>query len=246
MNEHLWKVLIDALPRLLRYGITVTIPLTVLSFSLALVISVIVALIQYANVKGLRQFCRFYIWVVRGTPLLVQLYLVFYGLPSLGIVLDALPCAVLVFGINEAAYMAESFRGALESVSKGQLEAGQCVGMNYLQIMWHIVLPQAFRVAFPALSNSLISMTKETSLASTITVMEMFRQAQVINGRVYESLGLYTEVALIYLLICTLLTALQHWGERKLGSYGQTAKQEGILSRFLGLHRNLPGKQNAR
>lgn len=234
MNEHLWEVLANAFPRLLGYGITVTMPLMLLSFSLALVLAIIVAMIQYANIKILRQICRFYIWVVRGTPLLVQLYLIFYGLPNLGIVLKAFPCAVMVFGINEAAYMAESVRGALESVSKGQVEAGHCVGMNYLQIMWHIVLPQAFRVAFPALSNSMISMTKETSLAATITVMEMFRQAQVINGRVYESLGLYTEVALIYLMFCTILTALQHYGERKLGSYGQTTKQASFLDRLLG------------
>ena len=220
MNERLWGILIDAFPKLLMYGIEVTVPLTILSFALALIISVIVALIQYADVKVLRQICRFYIWIVRGTPLLVQLYLVFYGLPSLGIVLDAFPTAVLVFGLNEGAYMAESVRGALEAVPKGQVEAGYCVRMSYLQIMVHIVLPQAFRIAFPALSNSLISMVKGTSLAASITVMEMFRQAQVINGRVYESLGLYSEVALIYLMFCTILTAHQHWGEKKLGSYG--------------------------
>ena len=190
MNERLWNILLTSFPRLLGYGIRVTIPLTVLSFALALVISVIVALIQYADIRGLRQLCRFYIWIIRGTPLLVQLYLVFYGLPSLGIVLAAFPTAVLVFGFNEGAYMAESVRGALESVSRGQVEAGYCVGMSYIQIMWHIVLPQAFRIAFPALGNSLISMVKGTSLAATITVMEMFRQAQVINGRVYESLGI--------------------------------------------------------
>ena len=224
MDDHLWEVLLDAFPRLLGYGLRVTIPLTLLSFTLAIIIAVIVALIQYANIKVLRQICRFYIWVVRGTPLLVQLYLIFYGLPNIGIVLNAFPCAVLVFGINEAAYMAESVRGALESVSKGQVEAGQCVGMNYLQIMWHIVLPQAFRVAFPALSNSLISMLKGTSLAATITVTEMFRQATVINGRVYESLGLYSEVALIYLAFCTILTWLQRRGEKRLASYGGDGK----------------------
>ncbi len=220
MNERLWNILLDAFPKLLRYGAEVTLPLTALSFLLALAVSVIVALIQYANVRVLRQICRFYIWIIRGTPLLVQLYLVFYGLPSVGIVLNAFPAAVLVFGFNEGAYMAESMRGALESVSTGQMEAGYCVGMNYLQIMVHVVLPQAFRTAFPALSNSLISMLKGTSMASTITVMEMFRQAQVINGRVYESLGLYAEVALIYLLFCTLLTWLQRLGEKRLASYG--------------------------
>ncbi|MBR1584824.1 MAG: amino acid ABC transporter permease [Clostridia bacterium] len=220
MNERLWNILLDALPKLLRYGAQVTLPLTALSFLLALIIAVAVALIQYANVKVLRQICRFYIWIIRGTPLLVQLYLVFYGLPSVGVMLDAFPAAVLVFGFNEGAYMAETMRGSLESVSRGQMEAGYCVGMNYLQIMVHVVLPQAFRTAFPALSNSLISMLKGTSMASTITVMEMFRQAQVINGRVYESLGLYSEVALIYLLFCTLLTWLQRLGEKRLASYG--------------------------
>jgi cystine transport system permease protein len=224
MNERLWGILVDSFPKLLDYGIRVTVPLTILSFALALLISVVVALIQYAQVKVLRQVCRFYIWIIRGTPLLVQLWLVFYGLPSVGILIDAFPAAVLVFGFNEGAYMAESVRGALESVSRGQMEAGYCAGLNYVQIMAHIVLPQAFRTAFPALSNSLISMLKGTSMAATITVVEMFRQATVINGRVYESLGLYTEVALIYLLFCTVLTWLQHLGEKKLASYGGDRK----------------------
>ena len=219
-GSRVWGVLWDAFPRLLGYFLRVSIPLTVLSFALALLISVAVAMLQYAKVPVARQICRFYIWVIRGTPLLVQLYLVFYGLPSLGVVLNAFPCAVLVFGFNEGAYMAESMRGALEAVPAGQMEAGACVGLSYLQIMWHIVLPQAFRIAFPALSNSLISMVKGTRLAATITVMEMFRQAQVINGKVYESLGLYTEVALIYLAFCTLLTFLQRRGERRLNRFG--------------------------
>ena len=220
MSERLWDILVSSFPRLLGYGLKVTLPLTALSFALALVISVIVAMIQYAKVPVLRQICRFYIWIIRGTPLLVQLFLVFYGLPQLGVVWAAFPTAVVVFGFNEGAYMAESVRGALESVSRGQMEAGYCVGMNYFQIMWHVILPQAFRTAFPALSNSLISMMKGTSLAATITVMEMFRQAQVINGRVYESLALYSETALIYLIFSTVLTYLQRWGEKKLGQYG--------------------------
>jgi cystine transport system permease protein len=116
--------------------------------------------------------------------------------------------------------MAETIRGTLEGVSKGQLEAGYCVGMTWPKIMWHVVLPQAMRTAFPALSNSMIAMLKETSMAATITVMEMFRQAQVINGRVYEPLALYLEAALIYLIFCTILTWLQHRGEKRLATYG--------------------------
>jgi len=220
MSDRLWGILVDSFPKLLGYGIRVTIPLTIISFVLAFAIALLVALIQYGDVKGLRQVCRFYIWITRGTPLLVQLYIVFFGLPSVGITLDAFVAAVLVLGFNEAAYMAETIRGALESVSRGQLEAGYCVGLNFPKIMAHIVLPQAMRTAFPALSNSMISMLKETSMAATITVMEMFRQAQVINGRVYESLGLYGEVALIYLMFCTILTWIQHRGEKKLASYG--------------------------
>jgi cystine transport system permease protein len=220
MNERLWSILVESFPQLLGYGIRVTVPLTIFSFAIALAVAVVVALIQYANVKVLRQICRFYIWIVRGTPLLVQLYIVFYGLPSLGIVFNAFPAAVLVVGFNEGAYMAETIRGTLESVNPGQLEAGYCVGMTWPKIMWHVVLPQALRTAFPALSNSLISMLKGTSLAATITVMEMFRQAQVINGRVYESLGLYVEVALIYLAFCTILSWIQRRGEKRLASYG--------------------------
>ena len=222
MNERIMQILWDALPQLLEKFVTITIPLTAMSFGLALIIAVAVAMVQYAHVRVLSGVCRVYIWIIRCTPLLVQLYLVFYGLPSLGILLDAYPTAVLVFGINEGAYMAESMRGALEAVPSGQLEAGYCVSMSYLSTMWHVILPQAFRTAFPAISNSLISMVKGTSLASVITVTEMFRQAIVINGRVYESLALYSEVALIYLVFCSALTLLQRWGEKKLGAYGGT------------------------
>ena len=220
MNERVIQIVKDAFPQLIEKFFTMTIPLTILSYSLALLIAVITAMIQYAHVKGLQRACRIYIWIIRCTPLLVQLYLVYYGLPSAGIYLDAYPTVVLVFGINEGAYLAETVRAAMEAVPTGQMEAGYCVGMNYMQIMGHVVLPQAFRTAFPSMFNSLISMVKETSLASTITVTEMFRQAIVINGRVYETLALYTEVALIYLAFCSLLTVLQHRGEKKLSSYG--------------------------
>lgn len=210
--ESFWKILLP--------GLTMTIPLTVISFSLAMIIAVITAMVQFANVKILKPIARFYIWVVRGTPLLVQLYVIFYGLPNLGIMIDPFPSAVLVFSINEGAYCAETVRAALEAVPHGQIEAGYCVGMNYMQIMRRIVLPQALRTAFPSLSNNLISMVKDTSLAANITVMEMFMVTQRIASRYYEHLALYIEVALIYLLFCTVLTKLQSIGEKKLSSYG--------------------------
>ena len=127
--------------------------------------------------------------------------------------------AVIVFSLNEGAYAAEAIRGALESVPAGQMEAGYCVGMTYLQTMRRIVLPQALRTAFPSLMNSLISMLKDTSLASTITVAEMFMATQRIAGRTFEYMPLYLEVAFIYLLFSTIMTKLQRIGEKKLGAY---------------------------
>lgn len=213
------SVLAEALPRILTAGLTMTIPLTLVSFFFAMIIAVAVALVQYANVPVLRQIARFYIWVIRGTPLLVQLFVVFYGMPNIGILIDPFPAAVIVFSINEGAYMAEIIRAALESVPAGQMEAGRCVGMTYLQTMRRIILPQAMRTAFPSLSNSLISMIKDTSLAANITVTEMFMATQRIVARTYEPLALYIEVGLIYLLFCTVLTKLQSVGEKRLNAH---------------------------
>ena len=216
----LWGLLADSFWQILLPGLTMTIPLTVLSFSLAMVIAVAVALIQFAQIPVLREICRFYIWVIRGTPVLVQLFVVFYGLPDLGIVPDPFPSAVIVFSINEGAYCAETVRAALESVPRGQLEAAECAGLTWWQSVRRIVLPQAMRTAFPPLSNSLIAMVKDTSLASNITVAEMFMETQRIASRELEFLPLYIEVALIYLLFCTVLTRLQRIGEKKLSAYG--------------------------
>ena len=220
MSERLWGILVDSFGKILLPGLTVTIPLTAISFTLALIIAVAVALVQFAHVPVLQRLARFYIWVIRGTPVLVQLFVVFYGLPGVGILIEPFPAAVLVFSINEGAYCAETMRAALEAVPAGQMEAGYCVGMSYMQIMRRILLPQAMRTAFPSLSNNLISMVKDTSLAANITVMEMFMVTQRIASRYYEHLALYIEVALIYLLFCTVLTKLQSWGEKKLSSYG--------------------------
>lgn len=218
ISSRVWEILADSFWKILLPGLTMTIPLTVIAFSLALVIAVCMALVQFARVQGLKQLSRFYIWVFRGTPLLVQLFVVFYGLPRVGIVMNPFPAAVLVFSLNEGAYCAETIRAALEAVPVGQLEAGYCAGMTYLQTMRRIILPQALRTAFPPLSNSLISMVKDTSLAANITVTEMFMVTQRIAARTYEPLALYIEVGLIYLLFSTVLTRLQRVGEKKLNA----------------------------
>ncbi|MBQ4296672.1 MAG: amino acid ABC transporter permease [Clostridia bacterium] len=222
--ERIWRIITESFPLLLEFGIKFTIPITIASFAVAFLLSVFVALAQYAKTPVLRQLCRVYIWVIRGTPLLVQLFLVYYGLPKLGIITEKYSTAILVLGINEGAYMAESLRGALEAVPRGQLEAGLCVSMTYPKIMWHVVLPQAFRTVFPAFSNSFIAMLKETSLIKSITIIEMFRQAEIIAAREYEPLVLYTEVALIYLAFCSVLTLLQRRLEKRLDHYGGGVK----------------------
>ena len=210
-DQRLLGLVTDSFWQILLPGLTVTVPLTAIAFSLAMVIAVAVALVQFAGLRVLRQLARFYIWVIRGTPLLVQLFVVFFGLTKVGIVIAPFPAAVLVFSINEGAYCAETIRGALESIPAGQLEGGRCLGLSWFQTVRS--------VAFPALSNSLIAMMKDTSLAANITVTEMFMATQRINARVYEPLALYIEVGLIYLMFSTALTWLQRWGEKKLGAY---------------------------
>ena len=216
MPERIISLLISSFDDILIQGIKVTIPLTVISFAIAMIIALVVAIVQVANIRILKQIARFYVWIIRGTPLLVQLFIVFFGLPSLGIVIDAFPSAVIVFSINTGAYASETIRAAIEAVPEGQFEAAYCVGMNYFQTMYRIVLPQAMRTAFPPLSNSLIGLVKDTSLAASITVVDMFLVAQRIAAQTYETFVLYMEVAAVYLLFCTVLTKLQSVLEKKM------------------------------
>ena len=218
------QLLIESFPKILLPGLAMTIPLTVISFALALVIAVIVAMIQYARVPVLAQIARVYIWIIRGTPLLVQLMVGYYGPSAFGYKPNGFIVAICVFAINEGAYCAETIRGCMESVPKTQYEAAGSLGMSYVQIMWHIILPQTFRAAFPALANSMISMVKDTSLASNITVTEMFLATRQIAGRTYQFLPLYLEVAFIYLLFSTVLEFLQRRGELRLGKYDREEK----------------------
>ena len=164
----------------------------------------------------LKQLSQIYIWIFRGTPVIVQLFIIFYGLPSIGIVFDAFPAAVLGFGLNLGAYNAEVFRSAIMAVPKGQTEAAYLIGLNYPQILARVVLPQSFPIAFPNLFNNLISLLKDTSLAASITVVELFTQAQRIAARTYEPFALYLEAAFIYLIFSTVLTFIQGWLEKKL------------------------------
>ena len=210
------NLLINSFTKLLIPCLKMTIPLTVLSFFFGLLLAMILALVQVADIKGLKQFARFYVWIFRGTPLMLQLFIIFFGLPSFGINFNGFTSAVVAFSLNLAAYNSEIIRSAIQAVPIGQSEAGYMIGLNYFQIMTRIVLPQAARVAFPPLFSSLIGLTKDTSLASTATVVEMMSVAKRIAAVYYEPFWMYMEAGFIYLMICTILTKLQSFMEKKL------------------------------
>ncbi len=217
---HWLNLMIESFPALLWACLQFTVPLTLLSFVFGLALGFGVALIRLFAFWPFVLMVRFYVWIIRGTPLLVQLFLIFYGLPAAGIVLDAFPAALIGFTLNIGAYSSEIVRAVLGSVPKGQWEASYSIGMTWSQAMRRIILPQASRIAVPPLSNTFISLVKDTSLAAAITVPELFRAGQRIVATSYEPLILYIEVALIYLAVSSVLSALQTRLEKRLSRYG--------------------------
>ncbi len=210
------QLMIDSFWPLLSAGLIFTVPLTLITFVLGVVLGLSVALARLYGPAPLVILVRFYVWLIRGTPLLVQLFLIFYGLPSAGIVLDAFTAAVIGFTLNIGAYSSEIIRATLAAIPKGQWEAAYSIGMNWPQVMWRVILPQAARIAVPPLSNTFISLVKDTSLAAAVTVPELFQAAQRLASVTYEPLILYIETALIYLMFSSVLSTLQDRLEQRL------------------------------
>ncbi|EKP0279763.1 amino acid ABC transporter permease [Aeromonas bestiarum] len=210
------QLMIDSFWPLLSAGLIFTVPLTLITFVLGILLGFLVALARLYGPAPLVALVRFYVWLIRGTPLLVQLFLIFYGLPSAGIVLDAFTAAVIGFTLNIGAYSSEIIRATLAAIPKGQWEAAYSIGMNWPQVMWRVILPQAARIAVPPLSNTFISLVKDTSLAAAVTVPELFQAAQRLASVTYEPLILYVETAIIYLLFSSVLSTLQDRLERRL------------------------------
>ncbi|WP_429105987.1 amino acid ABC transporter permease [Aeromonas allosaccharophila] len=208
--------MIDSFWPLLSAGLIFTVPLTLITFVLGILLGLLVALARLYGPTPLVALVRFYVWLIRGTPLLVQLFLIFYGLPSAGIVLDAFTAAVIGFTLNIGAYSSEIIRATLAAIPKGQWEAAYSIGMNWPLVMWRVILPQAARIAVPPLSNTFISLVKDTSLAAAVTVPELFQAAQRLASVTYEPLILYIETAIIYLMFSSVLSTLQDRLERKL------------------------------
>ncbi len=194
---------------ILKAGLEFTIPLTLIAFVLGLILAFLTALARLSSIKPLIGIAQFYVWVFRGTPLLVQLFIIFYGLPSVGLTLKPFTAAVIGFTLNMGAYNSEILRAAIASIDKGQWEAAFSISMSKKQAMRRIILPQAARVSVPPLGNSFISLVKDTSLAATITLTELFQKGQQIASVAYEPLWMYIEVAVIYLIFSSVLSYLQ-------------------------------------
>lgn len=214
-----WTLVADSFWPLLAAGLTATIPLALSSFAIGLVLALAVALMRLSSNPVVSSIARFYISVIRGTPLLVQLFVIFYGMGSIGIVIDPWPAAVIAFSLNVGGYAAEVIRAAILSVPKGQWEAAHTVGFSHAHSLARIVLPQAARVSVPPLSNTFISLVKDTSLASLILVTELFREAQEIAAFTFEFMVIYLEAALIYWVFCLILSTGQSAVERRLDRY---------------------------
>ena len=214
-----WDLLLRSLWPLVSGALVGTIPLALASFVLGLLIALGIALMRLSRIKLVSGIARVYISIIRGTPLLVQLFVILYGLPSLGIKIDPWPSAIIAFALNVGGYAAEVIRAAILSVPKGQWEAGHTIGMSRAQTLRRIILPQAARVSVPPLSNTFISLVKDTSLASLILVTELFKQAQKIAAFTSEFMLLYMEAAVIYWVICLMLSSGQNVIEKRLDRY---------------------------
>ncbi|MBC6975350.1 amino acid ABC transporter permease [Bacillus sp. Xin] len=204
---------------MLEGALFTTIPLTLITFVIGIILATLTALARISNSRTLQWIARIYVSIIRGTPLLVQLFIIFYGLPTLKIEIDPYPAAVIGFSLNVGAYASEIIRASILSIPKGQWEAAYTIGMTYPQALKRIILPQATRVSIPPLSNTFISLVKDTSLASLILVTEMFRKAQEIASMNYEFLIVYFEAGLIYWVICFLLSIVQQILEKRSERY---------------------------
>ncbi|MBH3437496.1 cystine ABC transporter permease [Pseudomonas luteola] len=220
MSESSLQLILDSLPFLLK-GAVWTVLLSLGGMFFGLVLGFFLALMRLSQNMIVRAVARVYVSFFRGTPLLVQLFMIYYGLPELGIQLDPLPAALVGFSLNMAAYICEILRAAIASIDRGQWEAAASIGMTRAQTLRRTILPQAARTALPPLGNSFISLVKDTSLAATIQVPEMFRQAQLITARTFEIFSMYLTAALIYWVLASTLAALQNTLENRVNRHDQ-------------------------
>jgi L-cystine transport system permease protein len=214
------SLLVQSAPALAQ-GALLTIKFALYSMCFGLVAAVVLALMGISRNRALVGIGRAYVSVMRGTPLLVQIFVIYYGLPSLGISLDPTPAGVIALSANVAAYLSESMRGAILGIHSGQWLAAYSLGLSRAQTLRYVIGPQALRIAVPSLSNSLISLIKDTSLVSVITVTELLRSAQEVIAATYQPLPLYLAAAFVYWVLCSVLELVQRRFEKRLALPGR-------------------------
>lgn len=220
MIESALQLALESAPFLLK-GAYYTVVLSLGGMFFGLLLGFALAAGRLYGPAPLRWLTRLYVSFFRGTPLLVQLFLIYYGLPQLGIQLDPLPAALIGFSLNMAAYTSEILRAAIASIDRGQWEAAASIGMSKTQTLYRAILPQAARTALPPLGNSFISLVKDTALAATIQVPELFRQAQLITARTFEIFTMYLAAALIYWALASILAHFQARLEARVNRHEQ-------------------------
>lgn len=213
------QIALDSIWPIMKAGLMVTIPLSLIAFAIALVVAVVTALARISNYKILRGIFGIYVWIFRGTPVLVQLFIVFFGFPKAGITLDAWTAAIITFSLNTGAYASESIRASILAIPKGQWEAAESLGMTYWQVLRRVIAPQTIRISLPPITNDFIDLVKATSLVASITLADMFMIGQQITARTYEPLLIYSLCAVIYLIFISVLMYLQSRLEKYASKY---------------------------
>lgn len=220
---HVLDLWLSSMPRLLEATVRTTVPLSLAAFAIALAIGALVALARLYAPRPLAALAWLYVWVFRGTPLVVQLFIVFFGLPNVGVVLPAFAAAVLTLALNTGAYASEAIRAAILSIPRGQFEAAQTLSLSRRAAFFRVIAPQGFRIALPPLTNDFVDLVKGTSLVFAITITDVFQVGRQIAADTFEPLILYTEVAAIYLVIVSLLSLLQARLEKRVSRHVRTA-----------------------
>ena len=201
-------------------GTIITIRLTLVALALGVVVGLPAALARVYGGPWLRRFAVTYIEIFRGTPLLVQLFVVYYGLPDLGITFSRFAAAYITLGLNSGAYQAEYFRGAIQAIGSGQMVAARAIGMTQIKAIRYIILPQAVRLALPAWSNEAISMVKYTAIVFLIAVPDLMTKAKILSSRYFNPIPVYITVAIMYIILVAIFTVIVRNIERKMETPG--------------------------
>lgn len=212
------KLALESLPFVLG-GLPMTIAVSIFGMGIGLFLGFFLALMRNSKRIFFRIPARIYISFMRGTPILVFLFILYFGLPVIGIKLKAFTAAILGFGLNSAAYIAEVNRAAINSIDEGQWESAKALNLNYWTTVRKIIVPQATRIAIPPLTNIFMDLVKATSLAAVITVPELFQKTQIVVGRSFDAMTLYLLVAFIYWPICILIGVLQERLEKRFSRF---------------------------